>query len=93
MLLTKHPERKSAYSTSPANVICLLMANTYCCDAFFAQGEVVRVAYRILQLERGKEFAAFHSPACSRTAWTDVARRTFDVGYPVFEINIRRVLG
>jgi len=42
VLLTKHPERKSAYSTSPANVICLLMANTYCCDAFFVHGEVVR---------------------------------------------------
>ena len=63
MLLTKHPERKSAYSTSPANVICLLMANTYCCDAFFVHGEVVRSPSVSCKLERGKKLvAAFHSP-------------------------------
>jgi len=63
VLLTKHPERKSAYSTSPANVICLLMANTYCCDAFFVHGEVVRSPSVSCKLERGKKLvAAFHSP-------------------------------
>ena len=63
MLLTKHPERKSAYSTSPANVICLLMANTYCCDAFFVHGEVVGSPSVSCKLERGKKLvAAFHSP-------------------------------
>ena len=63
MLLTKHPERKSAYSTSPANVICLLMANTYCCDAFFVHGEVIKSPSVSCKLERGKKLvAAFHSP-------------------------------
>ena len=63
MLLTKHPERKSAYFTSPANVICLLMANTYRCDAFFVHGEVVRSPSVSCKLERGKKLvAAFHSP-------------------------------